>query len=511
MQHSSHTTAAVIGLVGVFLANTAHAADLPLKAPPLKANCYATFWSWFNASPADCPLGISAIAFYGTIDVGGSYQTHAAPFNNYYPNGVEALVGRQSGGAAFVASPNNFSQSFIGLKGTVPVFADVKFIYNINAGFDPYSLQFANGPGSLVSQNGIPVSFQQSNGDSSRAGQWYNNYAYAGFTSDTYGSFRAGRQSTFSNDLINSYDPTGGSYAFSLLGNSGTLGGGLGVTEVTRYNTALQYVYDYNHLVHAGVMAQVGSGFSDGNGATNAYQVYLGGAYKDFSIDGLYAHDQNAIALSTFAPALPANYVSTDLKGTYANLDAFQVLAKYKYQQVTFSGGYQNTRFSNPDAADTAWDKTSAVTAQGSGYQVVPTVAGSVNTTAYTINRILQTVWGGFKYSITPNLDLDGGYWHVWQNNYDTAPLTTPGGNCSTGYTISGTGTAGYPKIIGQGTKASDCAGSEDAVSLVLDYKVTKRFDTYIGVMYSKVNGGLASNFAQSNNIATTGGVRLSF
>ena len=95
MQHSSHTTAAVIGLVGVFLANTAHAADLPLKAPPLKANCYATFWSWFNASPADCPLGISAIAFYGTIDVGGSYQTHAAPFNNYYPNGVEALVGRQ--------------------------------------------------------------------------------------------------------------------------------------------------------------------------------------------------------------------------------------------------------------------------------------------------------------------------------------------------------------------------------------------------------------------------------
>jgi hypothetical protein len=29
--------------------------------------------------------------------------------------------------------------------------------------------------------------------------------------------------------------------------------------------------------------------------------------------------------------------------------------------------------------------------------------------------------------------------------------------------------------------------------------------------MYSMVNGGLASNYAQSNNLATTGGVRFSF
>jgi predicted porin len=501
------------GTACIAFAATARAADLPIvKAPAqAKVNCYVDFWSWLNSSAQECPLGVSAITFYGAIDVGGSYQTHAAPFNRYYPNGVEAVVGKQSGGAAFVASPSNLSQSNIGIKGLIPLFSDVKFTYNLNAGFDPYSLQFANGPGSLVSQNGIPTAFQQSAGDSSRAGQWYNNFGWAGLTSDTYGTVKIGRQSTFSNDLIGAYDPTGGSYAFSLLGNSGTLGGGLGVTEVTRYNTAVQYVYDYKHLVHVGGMAQVG-GLSDGNGASGAFQVNVGGAYKDFAIDGVYAHDRNALALATFAPTLPANFVSNDLKGTYANLDAFMLVAKYKYQQVTFSGGYENTRFSNPSAGDIAWDNSNVVTGQGSGYQVNPFIGTgpttSVTTSAYNLNKILQTAWAGAKYSITPSLDLEGGYWHVWQNNYDATPAT----GCVTGYTISGTGPGtGYPKVIGQGAKSSDCAGSEDAASLVLDYRPVKRVDTYIGLLYSRVYGGFASNFAQSNNLAFTGGVRLNF
>jgi predicted porin len=498
------------GTACIAFAATARAADLPIvKAPAqAKVNCYVDFWSWLNSSAQECPLGVSAITFYGAIDVGGSYQTHAAPFNRYYPNAVEAVVGKQSGGAAFVASPNNLSQSNIGIKGLIPLFSDVKFTYNLNAGFDPYSLQFANGPGSLVSQNGIPTAFQQSAGDSSRAGQWYNNFGWAGLTSDTYGTFKIGRQSTFSNDLIGAYDPTGGSYAFSLLGNSGTLGGGLGVTEMTRYNTAVQYVYDYKHIFHVGGMAQFG-GFGNGNGGSGAYQINIGGTFADFSVDGVYAHDRNAIALSTFAPALPANFLSADLKGTYANIDAVMLVAKYKYQQVTFSGGYENSRLANPSAGDAAWDALNMVTAQGSGYRVDPTVAGSVTTNAYTINKILQVAWLGAKYSITPSLDLDGGYWHVWQNNYDT----NPGANCISGaaYRISGTGTAGYPAVLGKGTSKGDCAGSEDVVGLLLDYRPVKRVDTYAGILYSRVYDGLASGYVQSNNLAFTSGVKLSF
>jgi len=498
------------GTACIALTATARAADLPaVKAPALaKVNCYVDFLSWFNASAQECPLGISAITFYGAVDVGGSYQTHAAPFNRYSPSAVAAVVSKQSRDAGFVASPNGLSQSAIGIKGLIPLFSDVKFTYNVNAGFDPYSFQFANGPGSLVSQNGIPTAYQQSSGDSSRAGQWYNNFAYAGLTSETYGTFRIGRQSTFSNDLIGAYDPTGGSYAFSLLGNSSSLGGGLGVTQMARYNTAVQYVYDYKHIFHAGGMAQFG-GLSDGNGGSGAYQINIGGTVADFSVDGVYAYNRNAIALSTFAPALPANYSQSNLKGTYANVQAVMLVAKYKYQKLTLSGGYENSRFSNPDATDTAWDALNVVTAQGSGYRVDPAVAGSVTTNAFAINKILQVAWVGAKYAIMPNLDISGGYWHVWQNNYDT----NPGANCISGatYKISGTGTAGYPTVLGKGTSKSDCAGSQDVASLLLDYRPVKRVDTYIGLMYSKVYDGLASGYVQSNNLAVTSGVKLSF
>ena len=220
----------------------------------------------------------------------------------YYPQGVQEVISKQSTAGAWQGVPNGLSQSNIGLRVSVPLIADVKFIADMNAGFDPYSLEFSNGPGSLVSQNGIPGPYQQANGDSSRAGQWDNTRGYLGLSSATYGTLKVGRQYAFSNDLINAYDPTGGSYAFSLLGNSSTLGGGLGLTELARYNTSIQYVYDYQGMFHVGGMTQI-AGFDEGNGAKEAYQFDIGGAFSGFAIDGVYSHADNAIALSTFAPS----------------------------------------------------------------------------------------------------------------------------------------------------------------------------------------------------------------
>ena len=53
----------------------------------------------------------------------------------------------------------------------------------------------------------------------------------------------AGRVNTLSLDAINSYDPMGGSYAFSPLGFSGSFAG-FGDTEAARANTALKYRLD---------------------------------------------------------------------------------------------------------------------------------------------------------------------------------------------------------------------------------------------------------------------------
>ena len=363
----------------------------------------------------------------------------------------------------------------------------------------------------------------------SRAGQWDNTRGYVGLSSPTLGTLKAGRQYTFSNDLINAYDPSGGSYDFSPLGNSGTLGGGLGITEMARYNTSVQYVYDYQGLFHVGGMTQLG-GFNKGNGAKDAYQFDIGGAASGFSIDGVYSHADNAIALSTFAPStklvglFPTGFTTNDLKGTYGDLDAFMLLAKYTYQQFTLSGGYEHSRFSNPSGGDITWDGANVVTAQGDGYVVNPAISGSVSTSAYTINKVLQVAWGGAKYSVLPNLDLEGGYWHIWQNDYDNkgtvaAPVLTQmgTGNCalakgSASPNVSGTGPkTGYAAVPNKGTINGDCAGSEDVFSFVIDYRPFKRVDTYAGVMFSKVKAGMASGYAADNNASFTAGVRLSF
>ena len=60
-------------------------------------------------------------------------------------------------------------------------------------------------------------------------------------------------------------------------------------------------------------------------------------------------------------------------------------------------------------------------------------------------------------------------------------------------------------------TKAGSCSGTENAASLLLDYKLSKRFDTYFGSFWSGVQDGLANGYINKDNIATTLGVRFRF
>jgi hypothetical protein len=63
----------------------------------------------------------------------------------------------------------------------------------------------------------------------------------------------------------------------------------------------------------------------------------------------------------------------------------------------------------------------------------------------------------------------------------------------------------------GVNTSSSKCAGTQNAVSVAIDYRLLKRLDVYGGLMYSQVNGGLASGYLHANNIAPTIGLRLQF
>ena len=304
------------------------------RRAPAKPNCYATFWTWLDSTPTDCPLSYWGITFYGQVDVGGGYETHAAKLNPRISNGVHELISKQSHGAAWQFVPNGLSQSNIGIKWKEQVAPDWYFIGDVNFGFDPYALQWADGPGSLEQNNNIPAFFQDANGDFSRAYGPINTRAYAGIQNKTFGTLTYGRQYAFSNDVANSlYDPFGGAYAFSLIGNSSTFGGGLGDTELARYNNSIKYLYS-DHNIRVGVLSQVG-GWGAGNNAQYAIEGDVGFDWMGFSFDAVYEYAKDAVALSTYGGLPPAPLSTRTLKATIENESSFQLAGKYKWNQFT--------------------------------------------------------------------------------------------------------------------------------------------------------------------------------
>jgi predicted porin len=55
------------------------------------------------------------------------------------------------------------------------------------------------------------------------------------------------------------------------------------------------------------------------------------------------------------------------------------------------------------------------------------------------------------------------------------------------------------------------CSGEENVVSLVADYRFAKRFDGYLGTMYTGVQDGLANGFLNKSTLTTTTGIRFKF
>ena len=485
-------------VAGVLVAGAAQAADLPTAktppAPPSTASCFASFYDWLSASAADCPLSYSGITVYGQIDMGVGYSSHGADFNRYYNNGVAEVIAKFSQGPKYQIVPNGLSQSNIGVKGFEEFAPGWALVFDVNTSFDPYSLQISNGPKSLVQNNNLPLQLQEENADSSRAGQWDNTRGYVGVSNKTFGTLTAGRETTFSNDAVFVYDPMGGSYAFSLIGNSSTYVSGVGDTETSRYNTAVKYQVAYDN-VRAGAIWQFG-GYDQGNGSNGAYQFTLGFDYSNFSFDAIYSFARDAVALSTYSLSpLPKGVTQDDLKATLADVNGVLLGAKYVYGPWKFYGGYEYARFSPPSD-----DYPAGFTSLG-GYTVLPS---GVSTTTYAVNKILQVGWVGARYALRPDLDIAGAYYVATQNDYTNFAVkgTTP---CAPNTTVPA------PGYSPQGSNHTTCAGALQAVSGLIDWRPYKRLDVYAGVMFSEASGGIASGYLHSTNIAPTAGLRLTF
>jgi predicted porin len=463
----------VVALGMASLVATAHAADMGLSPqPPLAVY-----------DPLPDSLTWHGITFYATLDVGYAYQTNGRPTGAVVST-LEFIpfttTRNYTGQAISTIAGNGLQQSNIGLKIDTPIGMGWNIVGRLETGFDPLRGELANGCESFIQNAGVTYTAQTSNADSGRCGQALNGPAYGGISNPLYGTLTVGRQQSLQLDGIAKYDPMNLSYAFSLLGYSGT-NGGSGSTQAARWDNSAKYVYEYGP-VHAGVMYS--SGGQDSGMFGSGLGFNLGAAYKGFAIDGVYTKEHGAVNLQT---AVNDTLGGQTLAANISDNTAWSVMAKYTFEfggsapasmytkaakaqptpgdKLTFFAGYTNINQANPNSPISSGD--------AAGGFILTSTGTLPDNNAFTTDKILQFYWAGAKYEFGWGLALTGAYYHVNQNSY----------------------VADSAACVAGGASKNDCAGTFDQVSFLADYIVTKHLDVCAGITYGKVTNGLASSF----------------
>jgi predicted porin len=417
----------------------------------------------------DGTLTWNGITLYGTVDIGVAYQDHGAPLSQDFYPGLEYLISKNSNKSITSVAPSGLSQSKLGVKGKEALTDDLAFVFNTEMGFNPTSGNLADAPKSLTHNNGVALANQTSAGDGSRAGQFFNGQAWGGLSSTSWGTLTVGRQVTLLGENIVKYDPMNGSYAFSPIGYSG-MTGGMGDTEDVRLDDSVKYVVKYD-IFRFGAMYQFGKTDSSPG---EAWQGDIGFDYAGFSVDGLYGEKKQAIALSSLSAAQVAVQPHDSLAGTISDNTDWTITASWTSGPFKVSGGYESIDFKNPSLPI-----TSPFSGLGGYYVSV------VNNAAFPRTKNVDVSWIGLKYMFSPEFDVTGAYYHYDQNSYAVV-------KCST-------------------TASGQCSGGLDAYSVRFDYRWTKRFDTYAGVMFSSVDDGLASGYLHTSTADPMVGFRFNF
>jgi predicted porin len=477
---------------------------------------------------ADCALTWHGITLYGTYDAGAGWVSHGLPENGYNYEG-ESLVNRNGYQHRFLVAPNNLSQTGLGIRGKEEFLPGWSVVFNASTGINPQSGLLANASQTDIINNGLPRSSYSIAIDGARAGQVFNDEIYGGVSSEHFGTMTLGRQRSLGTDAMLLYDPASGAYAFSYIGYNGTMAGG-GDTEDSRWDNAVKYRLTYGPA-HFGAMYK----FADGSGGcystaaaagnswtaatctpetahNNAYGFDLGGKHDKFSADLVFQHYNDAISvlnplqgpqsqsggaqLQSTEDSIDTTYISgtnlisTDntLYGIVTDNNAMMAAVKYSLDTIKVFAGYEYIWQNNP-----ANPLGVGASDQG-GYFL-----SGVEDNNLDSEKLVNIWWTGAKYTYRKKTDVTFAWYQQRQNDF-RIPST-----CSTNPAI--------------GNMRASCAGTLNEGSFYLDHHFTKRFDSYAGVAYSFVSGGMdiaiphgpGVPYKSDNNLAPTVGSRFAF
>jgi predicted porin len=455
-----------------------------------------------GAPPVMPDLTWQGITVIGAIDVGAQYESHGAPYASQITS-PQNLILPSNGGPKFFLAPNNVSISFIGLAVNRKITEDFSFIARLEAGIIPTTGDLINGPKSLQMSNGVPLAQQNSNGDSSRAGQLLNGEAYAGIDGKSWGQIRAGRNNIVSLDMYSAYD-LGASGAFSLPifqgGNPGE-----GSSETVKLDDSVKYLNQIGmfrtELIYG----------APGTSTKELYQGTIGIIRPEFSIDLLGGKSKDSVSLSALSAT--ANFGSPFLGAKVFDTSTVGVFAKYSFDvggkgyntpvgKFIVSGGWDRVDYSNPsDNGFLPGHTTIGGFVIGPALSTTGSAGGGVLNYAYIGgDRLLDLSFISGKYQYDEQWSVMGAYYHMTQNSFG----------------LGVTSRAGYTGVIYSGVSCStnaftNCSGAEDVISLRVDYDWTKNTKLYAGIAYSQVKGGLSFGYLNTSMIDPTVGIRYAF
>jgi predicted porin len=493
------------------------------KTPPKTPNACA---SGRELATTDCALTWHGITLYGAYDAGVGWVSHGLPENGYNYEG-ESLVNRNGYQHRFLIAPNNLQQTGVGIRGREEFAHGWSVVFNASTGINPQSGLLANASETDIINNGLPRASYSEAIDGARAGQPFNDEYYAGIASAHIGTLTFGRQRALGTDVMLLYDPANGGYAFSYIGYNGTMAGG-GDTEDTRWDDALKYRLTYGPA-HFGAMYKFADGSAGCYAAStttatpawsattctpeeahnDAFGFNLGGEYGKFSSDLVYQHYNQAI--SVLNPLLGAqsqsasqsfqstadsinaveitgpNLIATTntVYGIVTDNNAIMATAKYTWDPFKFFAGYEYIWQNNPK------NPLGVGASDQGGYFM-----SGVEDNNLDNEKLVQIWWTGAKYTYRSKTDFTFAWYQQRQNDFRSPPA------CSAA--------AGF---------RSSCTGTLNFGSLYADHHFTKRFDSFAGIAYSYVSGGLAIAiphgpgvpYNSDNNLAPTIGSRFAF
>lgn len=471
-----------------------HAFATQAAANPTNSNSQETPLSLSRFMSDDSPLSLdfnmgdhpSNVQLYGIIDIGRININHSLPVNydlpnNFYPYNGAKITPRTTARTEWVNG--GLQASRLGLKGEVGKLQiwqqEFKFIYQVEAGFNLLNMKLHDGAQTLADNSGNNANTSVST-DSSLNGELFARQAWIGMDGGSWGRVSYGTQYNPFFEITSPYDPNNKADSFSPLGESGTVGGGGGISENARMKNTIKYgnTFDVEWLgkVNYAGMYQFGNtaGTSEGYG----YTGQLGFENSVFGLQFAFNGFNDAVKAGSAAAGNPAanDTITASLYNTEATLLAFKWMPN---KEIKFTGGWE-------------W------------YRLKPS---SDRTIKYS-KLFDQTVFGGIATSaLQPGYKQDNNVYYIGAS-YDFSQRipALAGLTASVGYYATR-----FDAIDGP-TVSTNSEGKIDTWTSVIDYKINKRVDTYMAYTNNHFSGDKFPRSTWYQDVKAVGaGVRFRF